>query len=178
MLKDNSNDRQFHDLIDEIITKEYDDLVDYAAGVLAAHGARYVSDNGRAEDVVQEAFAYASVNREKFMASPNPVGWMIKVIYHKALECLKSDRVWKKHATQMAASRKREDARRSLDAIRETISPRDFYLLWMLHAEGRSYREMSEELGEKVSTLAMRARRAKDTIRKKYKTLEDFLRDV
>lgn len=178
MLQKQSNDQRFDDLVDEIITREYHSLVDYAAALLVAQGSREISISGKAEDVVQEAFAMAAVNQEKFLNSPEPVGWMYKAVSNKVHECLRADRTWRKHATQMAASCRREGKPPSLDKVRETISARDYYLLWKLHAEGYSYKEISEETGEKISALAMRAKRSKEAIRKKYKSLEDFLKDV
>ena len=178
MLVGQTQEEAFRALIDEIITKEYDHLVNCAEIFLAEHGGRHISISGRAEDIVQEAFALAWVKREEFLNCPEPVGWMFKAVYHKVLEALREDRTWRKHSTQMVDSfRKANNSTRSLESLKEIISERDYSLLWKLHVEGYSYKDMSEELGEKISTLAMRARRAKAAIRKKYKSLENFLKN-
>ena len=75
---------------------EYQGLLRYAAVTLRNHGSRYSSVSGRAEEAVQEMFAFAWENREKLLACESPSGWLYKSLYYKVLELLDEDRTWTK----------------------------------------------------------------------------------
>lgn len=89
--------------------KLYPDLLRCAEIALRTGGSWYVSVAGRAEEVVQELFAFAWEHQADLWSSASPTGWLYRVLRYKVLELLKEDRFWRKHliraAGEMPASR-------------------------------------------------------------------------
>ena len=77
-----SNDAQ--ELFHELYSNYYTKMLRYATAIFNTRGSSDLGD-GRAEEAVQEAFAYAWVNQDKLFSSPNPEGWLFQVLYYKAL---------------------------------------------------------------------------------------------
>ena len=149
---------------------EYQGLLRYAAVTLRNHGSHYSSVSGRAEEAVQEMFAFAWENRERLFACESPAGWLYKSLYYKALESLDEDRTWTKRTMQMSERRDEGPAGNfQLRAeLADLIPGEDYLLLKHLYLDGYTYQELCKELGLKKSALAMKIRRIKERFLKKY----------
>lgn len=85
--------------------KLYPDLLRCAEIALRTGGSWYVSVAGRAEEVVQELFAFAWEHQADLWSSASPTGWLYRVLRYKVLELLKEDRFWRKHLIRAARRR-------------------------------------------------------------------------
>lgn len=155
---------------EQIYKANYDDFVRYAISIFKSHGSKYVSVNGRAEEAVQEMFAFAWKNRSRMAQSPKPVGWLYKVLAFKVQELLREDRTWVKHLLQISenyGNREYQDFHLKAE-MEDIISPEDYLLLKHLYIDGYTYTEVCAELGLKKSALAMRLKRIKERFIKGY----------
>ena len=66
--------------------KLYPDLLRCAEIALRTGGSWYVSVAGRAEEVVQELFAFAWEHQADLWSSASPTGWLYRVLRYKVLE--------------------------------------------------------------------------------------------
>lgn len=149
---------------------EYAGLLRYAEVTLKNHGSLYSSVSDRAEEAVQEMFAFAWENREKLLSRESPTGWLYRSLYFKVMELLREDRVWTKHVLQMSEPDGDEtngdfSLKLELDGI---IPTEDYLLLKRLYLDGYTYKELCEKLGLKKSALAMRIKRIKEHFLKEY----------
>lgn len=65
--------------------KLYPDLLRCAEIALRTGGSWYVSVAGRAEEVVQELFAFAWEHQADLWSSASPTGWLYRVLRYKVL---------------------------------------------------------------------------------------------
>lgn len=157
---------------EQLYKENYDLFLRYAAAIFNAHGSRYVSVSGRAEEAVQEMFAFAWEHRTAMFQSPSPVGWMYKCLAFKVRELLREDRLWAKRILQVSEQRDRQGTRDFyLKAeLEDLISAEDYLLLKRLYLDGYTYTEVCMALGVKKSALAMRVKRIKARFMEDYGT--------
>lgn len=149
---------------------QYASMLRYARTIFKAHGSKYVSMSERAEEAVQEAFAFAWENKEKLYNSPSPEGWLFRVLYFKVQEFLREDRQWTKRVllmSEMAKDSTNESVQLRLE-LEDLISKEDYLLLKKLYLEGYTYTELCSELNLKKSALAMRIKRIKERFLNTY----------
>jgi len=149
---------------------EYAGLLRYAKSTLQSHGSRHCSASGRAEEVVQEMFAFAWKAREDLFASKSPTGWLYRALYYKVLEALNEDRLWTKRMLQISElNRAVPDGTLSLKVeLLGIISADDYLLLKRFYIDGCTYTELCKETCLKKSALAMRLKRIKERIQREY----------
>lgn len=137
---------------------------------LRTGGSWYVSVAGRAEEVVQELFAFAWEHQADLWSSASPTGWLYRVLRYKVLELLKEDRFWRKHliraAGEMPASP--EDDFQQRAEITSILTPEEYEILRKLYLEKYTYEELAREMGLKKSALAMRVKRSKERFVKQW----------
>ena len=128
--------------------KLYPDLLRCAEIALRTGGSWYVSVAGRAEEVVQELFAFAWEHQADLWSSASPTGWLYRVLRYKVLELLKEDRFWRKHliraAGEMPASP--EDDFQQRAEITSILTPEEYEILRKLYLEKYTYEELAREL--------------------------------
>ena len=150
--------------------KLYPDLLRCAEIALRTGGSWYVSVAGRAEEVVQELFAFAWEHQADLWSSASPTGWLYRVLRYKVLELLKEDRFWRKHliraAGEMPASP--EDDFQQRAEITSILTPEEYEILRKLYLEKYTYEELAREMGLKKSALAMRVKRSKERFVKQW----------
>ena len=149
---------------------EYAGLLRYAEVTLKNHGSPYSCVSDRAEEAVQEMFAFAWENRGKLFGLDSPAGWLYRSLYFKVMELLREDRVWTKHVLQMSVPDGDDtngDFHLKLE-LAGIIPTEDYLLLKRLYLDGYTYKELCEELGLKKSALAMRIKRIKERFIKEY----------
>lgn len=164
---------------ERIYKENYASFLLYAETILRAHGSRYVSVSGRAEDAVQEMCAYAWENRDKMAESESPVGWLYRVLSFKVQGLLREDRVWTKRLLQISVqdgAAAAHDFRLKVE-LEAVIAPEDYRLLKALYLDGYTYAEVARAMGIKKSALAMRVNRAKVQIRETYDDAEKKLKN-
>ena len=164
------------DEFERIFRENYDSFVRYAVTIFKAHGSQYVSVSGRAEEAVQEMFAYAWEHREKMAAAASPLGWMYATLQYKVRELLREDRTWIKRLLQISEPCRAEDTYdfRLKAELEDMIAPNDYLLLKRLYLDGYTYTEVASAMGLKKSALAMRVKRIKEALRDNYYADEKF----
>lgn len=143
--------------------EHYAGLLRCAGTLLYRQGANYVSASGRAEEVVQETFAFAWERRQELMDSEDPKRWLYGVLGYKVKEFLRQDRLWSKRILQMSAVVERDSQRDFVlrTEMSDLLTQEEYCLLKSIYLDRRGYQELTEELGIKKSALAMRVNRIK-----------------
>ena len=158
------------EFISGLFDREYTNLVRLAQLIFEKRGG-YVDPEGRAEEIVQEAFFLACERRDELLANPEPKKWLISTVSYKALEALRDDRQWARNLLLLPTEEESTNPTEP-DMIAECIPREDYLLLRRLYVEGYTYRELCEELNISKSALAMRINRIKKACRE---TLEKNL---
>ena len=155
---------------EQIYRENYESFVRYAATIFNAHGSRYVSASGRAEEAVQEMCAFAWENRGRMAAAASPLGWMYTVLQYKVRELLREDRLWMKRLLQISEQYSTEDSYdfRLKVELEDMMKPKDYQLLKLLYLNGYTYHEVGAAMGLKKSALAMRVKRMKEQFINEY----------
>ena len=155
---------------EETYRTEYLAMIRYAKTIMKAHGSKYISIEGRAEEAVQEMFVFAWENWDRVFASESPTGWLYKTLYYKTRELLREDKKWIKRVLQMSeiVEDDREEKYFLKADMAGILTDEEYRLLSRLYLEGYTYIELCEELGLKKSALAMRIKRIKERFLKEY----------
>lgn len=172
MLPQNMSEADMHTWFEDIYRAEYQAMMRYATTALKAHGSKYISVEGRAEEAVQEMFMFAWENRDKLFGSESPTGWLYKTLYYKVRELLNEDKKWTKRLLRMSefVEGGRDEKFHLKTDMAGILSDEDYRLLGRLYLEGYTYAELCKELGLKKSALAMRIKRIKERFLKEYGT--------
>ena len=156
---------------EDLFKAEYQGLLRFAAVTLRTRGSRYVSVSGRAEEAVQEMFAFAWENRADLYASERPVGWLYRALFFKILEILREDRAWMKRVMKMSEHCGPSGESFHLKAeLTSILSEEEYQLLKRLYLDGYTYTELCAAMGLKKSALAMRVKRIKERIMREYES--------
>jgi len=143
-------------------------MLRYATTIFNTRGASDLGD-GRAEEAVQEAFAYAWVNQDKLFSSPNPEGWLFKVLYYKVLERIRDENKWTRNIQcieQFWGHQQTDDPYMQADnSLQEIISDEDYELLTKLYIDGSTYLDICKEYHLTKAALGCRIHRIKKRIR-------------
>ncbi len=160
--------RRFYQLYQD----QYRAMLRYAMTIFNARGSSDPGD-GRAEEAVQEAFAYAWANRRALFDSPNPGGWLFKVLYYKVLERVKEENKWTRNIRtfeELAAATRQPDPYAQVeDSLQGLLSDEDYRLLRRLYVEKATYLELCREYQLTKSALGSRVHRIKKKIREHIK---------
>ena len=161
-----SNDSQ--ELFHELYSNYYTKMLRYATAIFNTRGASNLGD-GRAEEAVQEAFAFAWVNQDKLFSSPNPEGWLFKVLYYKVLERIRDESKWTRNIQcieQFWEHQQTDDPYLQDDnSLQEILSDEDYKLLTKLYIDGATYLDICKEYHLTKAALGCRIHRIKKKIR-------------
>ncbi len=156
----------------QLYQDHYRAMLRYAMTIFSARGSSDPGD-GRAEEAVQEAFAYAWTHRDDLFGSPNPGGWLFKVLYYKVLERVKEETKWARNIRAVeelaAAARAPDPCDQVEDGLQGLLSEEDHRLLRRLYVEKATYLELCKEYQLTKSALASRIHRIKKKIREQLK---------
>jgi RNA polymerase sigma factor (sigma-70 family) len=148
--------------------RAFQELYFRLAAYLTAVARRRVRSPDIAADLVQQAFLNAHLARDRFELGSSFRPWITRILVNLALDHGRSERrrpLAEIDPNELAAPspldapERREEiarARRALDALR----PRQRQVLEMHWLEERSFPEVAAALGERLSTVKVRAHRA------------------
>ena len=88
--------------VESLFRAHYSKLVWYAQTLLTRNAQ--ISDPGRAEEAVQEAFAIAWSKWEDLFASPNPAGWLYNTVNNVVRNMIRADQQWASRLLQAQAA--------------------------------------------------------------------------
>ena len=159
-------DQDFETWFTGLYEQKYTSLKRRAIFFLGADGY----DGAYAEDAVQCTFLKAWERREAVRQSPNQVGWLFKTLILTVKEIRHENRRWRHLLNQISdrivsATGVEYQLKSELQSL---MSPEEYMLLVRLYIYGVGYEKLSEELGCKISKLAMRVKRLKERVRGEY----------
>jgi len=134
-------------------------------------------DPDRAHEAVQETFLIAWEKPKEFLGSLSPVGWLVNTMKYVVRNMVREDQRWNARLIKFQEYLDRDAVHPAPGADLELeglIPPEELDLLKRLYLDGETYAELSEELGIKKSTLAMRVKKSKEDFREKYWESEIF----
>lgn len=168
MTTQNYTEQEAQERFHEFFQSEYKSMLRYASYVLSLKSGRREELRGRAEEAVQETFAFAWERRAEVLASEKPVGWLYNALCFKAQELIKAENRWTKRLLKYAQYyNPRPQAYLSLEVeLGDLVPKEDFELLCRVYINGCGYRELCKELNVTKSALAVRLFRIKERIRK------------
>ena len=140
---------------------------------------RYASsimrDDYLVEEAVQETFALAWEKIESLAFMDSPVGWLFGTLKNRMKR-----KMAEKHKVQkllVSLNDTLYDTPTVLDNIDPAIlfdgiiSSEEYTILEKLYIHGYTYTDMANEMGVPVSTVGMKAKRAKEKFREKFNKL-------
>lgn len=162
------SDKNAAEIFHVFFKEEHEKLIHCAAAYLGIkHTGEHVIN--RAEDVVQEMFAFAWERRAEVLSSEKPVGWLYKSLYYKVKELLREENLWEKRLRRyqeyyVPPIELHYEPELDLERI---VPKEDFDLLYKIYVLGCSYREMCQSTGLTKQALAAKVHRTKKKIWKK-----------
>ena len=162
---------------EQLYREHYQSLVRMALSRMKSYTSLELYTLGRAEEAVQETFGIAWEKRDDFLSSPAPLGWLIRALDFKIKELLRDEHTWRKRLlrfSEQTTGQGRENDFQLRTEMLSVISEEEYALLKQLYLDGSTYKELSELLGLKQSTLAMRVKRIKERVWRAYKDKKSF----
>lgn len=133
-----------------------------------------LSSDALAEEAVQDTFHIACQKPEAVLRSPNPEGWMVKTLKNVVSNTMRSQAIARRILAEYTADNA-GDITAVNDRIRFELNYEDvadleeFRLVKSMVLDGKSYQELSQELGITVAACRKRMQRAKEILRKKIR---------
>jgi len=154
-----------HEFLEKLFTEQYKTLFRHANSILR--------NTHLAEVAVQETFAIACEKIATLLSHPNPIGALRLTLVN----------VIKRIQTEQYQSRKRTLSMEVVqpetlgisDELNPTveyegiISTEEIEIVEKLYIKGYTYQELADEMGVPLSTVGMKAKRAKEKFRKNFK---------
>ncbi len=153
-------------LISELYAQMYAMLFEYARSCL--------DTDSLAEEAVQQTFVIACDKPESLASSPNPRGWLVNTLKHVISNTRRTLDTANRILADYCALNKEtltvthDSAKLELEygALAHT---EEFYLVKSIAVDGRSYLEMSQELGISMDACRKRFERARKILQKNLK---------
>lgn len=158
---DNNSHR---DYLGNLYIQQSEGMYRYAYAVLR--------DEYLAEEAVQETFAVAWSKINALVTMESPVGWLFGTLKNTMkrtrAEAYKLQKTLVSLDEQLADVPSTQDDLEPLLLFGGIISNDELDLLEKLYVHGFTYKDIADELGVPLSTLGMRAKRAKEKFKRKY----------
>lgn len=157
---------QYRSEIEQLYLKLYPLLFEYARSSL--------SSDSMAEEAVQEAFQIACQKPEALIHSPNPEGWMVNTLKYVLKNTLRKQNISRRILLDYLASNVNDitvtNDRVGFEILYEDVADlEEFKMVKAMALEGKSYLEMSQELGISMAACRKRMQRAREILQKKIK---------
>ena len=125
---------------------------------------RYLNDLVTAEDVVSEGFIQLWNNKEKIESENHLRNYLYRAVYHLCLDCLQKIKTKEKylHAIKDATQEEeneysrnvtRSETTRQLEQAIDLLPGQCKRIFHKLYLEGKSVKDVAEELGLSISTI-------------------------
>ena len=152
--------------IERLYLQLYPLLFEYARSSL--------SSDSLAEEAVQDTFRIACQKPEAMINSPNPEGWIMNTLKNVLKNTIRNQNISRRILLDYFASNINEitvtNNRVGLEILYEDVADlEEFKMVKAMALEGKSYLEMSQELGISMAACRKRMQRARETLRKKIK---------
>lgn len=157
-------DKQHSNYIEALYLEMFELLFSYARSSL--------ENDSLAEEAVQETFRIACLKPSELCASPNPKGWLVNTLKNVIRNTIKQRNAGKlilaTFASEYSSKQGWSEDQLDLKVVYENISQlEEFHLLEAMAVEGRSHKELAQELGISVDACKKRIQRAKKVLKKK-----------
>ena len=154
--------------------KEIERLYLQMYAMLFEYARSSLSSDSLAEEAVQDAFQISCQKPEALINSPNPEGWMVNTLKNVISNTVRSQNIAKRILLGYFASNINDltisNDRVGLEILYDDIADlEEFKLVKEFALDGKSYLEMSQELGISVAACRKRMQRARETLQKKIK---------
>ncbi len=152
--------------IERLYLQLYPLLFEYARSSL--------SSDSLAEEAVQDTFRIACQKPEAMINSPNPEGWIMNTLKNVLKNTIRNQNISRRILLDYFASNINDitvtNDRVGLEILYEDVADlEEFKMVKAMALEGKSYLEMSQELGISMEACRKRMQRARETLRKKIK---------
>jgi len=152
--------------IERLYLQLYPLLFEYARSSL--------SSDSLAEEAVQDTFRIACQKPEAMINSPNPEGWIMNTLKNVLKNTIRNQNISRRILLDYFASNINDitvtNDRVGLEILYEDVADlEEFKMVKAMALEGKSYLEMSQELGISMAACRKRMQRARETLRKKIK---------
>ena len=152
--------------IERLYLQLYPLLFEYARSSL--------SSDSLAEEAVQDTFRIACQKPEAMLNSPNPEGWIMNTLKNVLKNTIRNQNISRRILLDYFASNINDitvtNDRVGLEILYEDVADlEEFKMVKAMALEGKSYLEMSQELGISMAACRKRMQRARETLRKKIK---------
>ena len=133
-----------------------------------------LSSDSLAEEAVQDTFRIACQKPEAMINSPNPEGWIMNTLKNVLKNTIRNQNISRRILLDYFASNINDitvtNDRVGLEILYEDVADlEEFKIVKAMALEGKSYLEMSQELGISMAACRKRMQRARETLRKKIK---------
>ena len=157
---------QYKSEIKRLYLNMYAFLFEYARSTLPT--------DALAEEAVQDTFQIACQKPEAVLSSPNPEGWIMNTLKNVLRNTVKEQTTSRRILLNYFASNIGDitvtEDRVKLEILYENVADlEEFKLIKAMALEGKSYLEISRELGISLAACRKRMQRAREKLRKKMK---------
>lgn len=153
------------DRLDKLYLAMFQSLFEFALARLG--------DESLAEEAVQEAFQIACQKPDALWASPNPAGWVMNTLKNVI------SNQWKRQKTEQRFRSDVSVEMLSRCGVEDSINPDllhwnvssspEYRMIRAVTLDGKTYPELSRELGITLAACRKRMQRAKEYLKKKMK---------
>lgn len=152
--------------IERLYLQLYPLLFEYARSSL--------SSDSLAEEAVQDTFRIVCQKPEAMINSPNPEGWIMNTLKNVLKNTIRNQNISRRILLDYFASNINDitvtNDRVGLEILYEDVADlEEFKMVKAMALEGKSYLEMSRELGISMAACRKRMQRAREILRKKIK---------
>ena len=152
--------------IERLYLQLYPLLFEYARSSL--------SSDSLAEEAVQDTFRIVCQKPDAMINSPNPEGWIMNTLKNVLKNTIRNQNISRRILLDYFASNINDitvtNDRVGLEILYEDVADlEEFKMVKAMALEGKSYLEMSQDLGISMAACRKRMQRARETLRKKIK---------
>lgn len=152
---------------------------------LFRYGKKFLSDKDNIDDALQDVFIKTYQNINSFDANQKFSSWIYRIAHNTYVNVLKKksripidffdfDTLIARTVVEDPIVREREqkEIKEMVDKGLEKLSPKYREIIILYYLDELSYKEISDILRVPIGTVGIRLKRAKDSMREIYQTLE------
>jgi RNA polymerase sigma-70 factor, ECF subfamily len=159
----------------------FEKLIDRHANALFGLAVSMVKNRADAEELVQETFAAAFANLEKFQGRSAVKTWICSILVNRAISLRRRERIRQMQPLNdegrgFPGSRSAEhavDAKMDVNAVLKRLSEEHRQVIVLRELQGLSYEEIAETIGIPRGTVESRLHRARNELRQMLKEYQN-----